>query len=916
MIKSLRLLLLTMSLVLIFILGCSSSDDPVDPGDDNPPPAGTTALVGDDGTVTTDFESLEQVSLALSDLTAHTLYTIEVSDASKSIIGRYQLMTDQHGHMDASSVLYDPAPGNYSVAVLGTSINFDFTVTAPTGLTFTPCDDAGEHINNISAGQPIYLSAASGAANATFHVYVAPNRYDWTEGMYLFDYSESIDELSFDADGNLDPTIIWQATSTNESAAFDVIVDMNMNGIYDAGDYLDGMIGVGFVVQEISFGKTNINGHVVERLSSDSNYVYRDLFSVDENVYVYVNPVAKMQNLGGDRYVKWYIVPHQPTWNDGDPLTPVTTPLGDTVQYGCTNAGRRLVWPAPLTPGRYDVVIDVDGDEVYDKGQDFLDGYSGPGEWVGFTVQPEPETREWTLLVYADGEGGLSGTRSLYAQEIADNMDADMYAGVLFDGDDSAGFTECKRYAITPGAVVYDADYGELNMGDPLTLHDFLTWGIAKFPAEKYMVVLSNHGGSWFGEDHAVPNELWYGGNKAMCYDGGDALNMYELESVFRDVKSMVGEKLDVIWYQGCLMGGIEIAAISKDYFSYMSSHETVRYGSENTDKFPNVVQFMKTNPSAKDMADNTVSAASAPNSSLAVNYDLSHYGSVESSVKAFVDAAIDDPDFDTYKGHLATILGEVRRAGPPGTEAQLGQTMQNGDMFDFFERISDSPEAAIPNAVKMAANDITVSLASFVESSMGNTGGDPGLHGTAIWLPRSATEFNNYASEYSGFDFASQTRWLSFLSNLWGVAYRIELSWGAEPRDLDSHLWDAQDPANHIYYSCKTCIPGASLDLDDTSGYGPENIRIEVLTDGPRDQYDYWVRLYSGSQSGEVSTVKVFRGGNEAPSKTYYRSWNDEMRGWHVFSIMTDDASIVDVDDVTADVPGSRFELGSKKSK
>ena len=684
-----RILLFCAILAVVFIVGCSS-DDPADPGGGDQPPAISTALVGDDGSESSDFDSYEQVSLSLTDLDPLTAYTVEVSNA-RAVIGRYELVTDRNGQLDPASVLYDPEPGTYSVNVLDTSVSFDITVTAPTGLNFTPCDDQGDHVNNVTVGQSLYLAAAGGTADATFHVYVAPNRYDWTEGMYLFDYSEAIEELSFDGDGNLAPTVIWSAVTYDEGTAYDVIVDMNRNGIYDEGDYLDGQIGVGFVVQELDVTKTVIDGHIVERLSSDANYVYRDLFDVDENVYVYVNPVAKMRNLGSDHYVKWYIVPHQETWNDQDPLNPVTTPLGDTVQYGCTNAGRRLVWPAPLTPGQYDVVIDVDGDELYDKGQDFLDGYSGPGDWVGFTVQDEPQVRNWTLLVYADGEGGLSGTRSQYAQEIADNMNSNMYAAVLFDGDDSAGYTDCKRYVCTPGTVTEDADYGELNMGHPLTLHDFLTWGIAKFPADKYMVVLSNHGGSWFNESHAVPNELWYDDSKAMCYDGGDGLNMYELESVYRDIKSMIGDKLDVIWYQGCLMGAIEVAAVSKDYFDYMVAHETVRYGSENTDKFKNVVTYMNGNPSAEGAGEKATSAESAPSSSLGVTHDLSHYDGVETAVRAFTDATIDHADFEDFKDDLATILAAVRRVAPPGEGTSLEPYVQNGDMEDFFTRIAES---------------------------------------------------------------------------------------------------------------------------------------------------------------------------------------------------------------------------------
>jgi len=721
------LLLLLAALAFALALGCSS-DDPADPDPDpDPDPTGTTALVGDDGSETTDFDSYEQVSLSLADLTPNTLYTINVDDGTKALIGTYELTTDADGEMDAASVLYDPEPGTYTITVVDTDIEFDITVEAPTAVYYQPCDATGTHLNNITVGETVYLSAANGTPDTVVRVFVAPNRYDWEYGMFLYDYTESVEELTFDATGVIPATTIWQAADNASGTSWDVIIDVNRNNLYDAGDYLDGQIGVGFVVQDVDLAKVLIDGHVVERLSSDVNYVYRDLFNTDENVYVYVNPVARMRNLGGNRYVKWYIVPHQAVWADQDPLTPVTTPLGDTVQYGCTNAGRRLIWPAPLTPGQYDVVIDVDGDELYDKGQDFLDGYSGPGDWVGFTVQDEPETKDWTILVYADGEGGLSGTRSQYATEIANAMDGDTYAGVLFDGDDSAGYTECKRYICTPGTVTEDADYGELNMGQALTLYDFLVWGIAKFPADHYMIVLSNHGGSWYNESHPVPNELDYDeANKAMCYDNGDALNMHELERVYRDVKTLVGGKLDVIWYQGCLMGAIEVASVSKDYFDYMVSHETVRYGSENTNKFPNLIAAMNSNPSGATAAEKAVTVETAPNTSFAASYDLSEYNDVESSIRSFVNAALSHADWETFKGEIETILGTVRRVAPPGTVGSLEPYEQNGDLADFFDKIAEATgERAIPENVREAAEDVSFDAAFLVDETAGNTGAE-----------------------------------------------------------------------------------------------------------------------------------------------------------------------------------------------
>ncbi|MCB1150245.1 hypothetical protein KDK88_01765 [bacterium] len=891
-------LLLLATGALLLALGCGG-DDPATPGGGDDPVTGVTALVGDDGGEQTAFESYEQVSLSLADLTPNTLYTIQVEDASKSVLGTYELVTDADGEMDAASVLYDPEPGTYTISVLGTAISFDITVNPPTGVVYTPCDEGGDHVNNVAEGAPVYLKAENGTPGQAVRVFVAPNRYDWTYGMYLYDYTGSVEELTFDDDGVIAPTLIWNAGEIVDlNAAYDVIVDVDGDNTYSAGDYLDGKLGVGFVVQEEIPAKTLIDGHVIERLSSDVHYVYRDVFDVNEDVYVYVNPVAKMRNLGGDRSVAWVIVPHKAVWADQDTLRPVTTPLGDTVQQGCTNAGRRLVWAAPLTPGQYDVVIDVDQDGLYDKGQDFLDGYSGQGNRVGFTVQEEPDTRDWTVLVYADGEGGLSGTRSQYAAEIAGAMDNDTYAAVLFDGDDAAGYTDCKRYICSSGGTVTtDADYGELNMGHPLTLHDFLTWGIAKFPARRYMIVLSNHGGSWYGESHAVPNELWYETDKAMCYDNGDALNLHELESVYRDISAMVGGKLDVIWYQGCLMGGVEVASVSKDYFATMVSHETVRYGAENTNKFPNVITALNGNPTAIMAARSCVNQPTAPTASYGASYDLSQYDDLETSIRAFTDACLGHDDWGTFKGKIAEKLAVVRRVAPPGSAAELTPYIENGDLQDFFDRVSDAHPDSIPATVRDAADAVSVNAVFLTDETAGNEGGAAGLNGVAIWLPRTAAEFNSHAAEYSGFDFATNTRWLEFLAELYGVAYRIELTWGAEPRDLDSHLYSPN--GEHMYYGNRT-ITGADLDTDDTSGFGPENTRISFLVEGDVDHYEYKVYLYSGSDdSGELATVKVFRGGDPNPTHVWQQGWSG-IRWWHVFNLTSPGGVIENVNTVS----------------
>lgn len=102
---------------------------------------------------------------------------------------------------------------------------------------------------------------------------------------------------------------------------------------------------------------------------------------------------------------------------------------------------------------------------------------------------------------------------------------------------------------------------------------------------------------------------------------------------------------------------------------------------------------------------------------------------------------------------------------------------------------------------------------------------------------------------------------------------YRIVLTWGSTPNDLDSHYIGklANDRVDHVYYQNKYGN-SAVLDVDDTSSYGPETITIndeDLIEDG----FTYCVHDFSnrGSQDSQSlslsgATVKVYVPGEELP--------------------------------------------------
>ena len=123
------------------------------------------------------------------------------------------------------------------------------------------------------------------------------------------------------------------------------------------------------------------------------------------------------------------------------------------------------------------------------------------------------------------------------------------------------------------------------------------------------------------------------------------------------------------------------------------------------------------------------------------------------------------------------------------------------------------------------------------------------------------------------------------------GNNFRIVLTWGQNPRDLDSHVVGSLSNGDsfHVYYNSKSEYDGdievCNLDVDDTTSYGPETITLNANTSEP---YYYYIYRYAGS--GTVGTseaqVKVYQ------NDTLIAKYNvptDQGDGdyWNVFAIV-----------------------------
>ncbi|MFO7619148.1 MAG: clostripain-related cysteine peptidase, partial [Thermoplasmata archaeon] len=156
-------------------------------------------------------------------------------------------------------------------------------------------------------------------------------------------------------------------------------------------------------------------------------------------------------------------------------------------------------------------------------------------------AQDEAET--WTFMVYMSGDSSLSDQIPSDLQEMkkvgsGENLDIIVLLDSAGDGDSSlARILKNGREDLSLSSI--DPTWGsELNMGDPDTLVQYVSWVVENYPADRFMLDLWGHGNGWPG----------------VCPDKGDYLTAAELRYAMMAI-SDADINLDIISMDACQMG-------------------------------------------------------------------------------------------------------------------------------------------------------------------------------------------------------------------------------------------------------------------------------------------------------------------------------------------------------------------------
>lgn len=150
----------------------------------------------------------------------------------------------------------------------------------------------------------------------------------------------------------------------------------------------------------------------------------------------------------------------------------------------------------------------------------------------------------------------------------------------------------------------------------------------------------------------------------------------------------------------------------------------------------------------------------------------------------------------------------------------------------------------------------------------------------------------NGYGTIYANISVAENYYTRLYLAPiLEDTDYRIILTWGETPSDLDSHFRGTYSGNDfEVYYSSKEYGDAVNLDIDDTQMYGPET--ITVYYNSEYGDCEYFVHDFSNGTSSTSTalsasnaTIMVYKGA--ALVAQYNVPTGQSGTCWHVFRLV-----------------------------
>jgi len=473
----------------------------------------------------------------------------------------------------------------------------------------------------------------------------------------------------------------------------------------------------------------------------------------------------------------------------------------------------------------------------------------------------------WLVMVYMAADNNLDP----YAMDDVIEMQkigssASLKITVLMDRVDYGDWTEARRFLVNrPSAQGGKASWdlslptsesaGELNMGDPKTLSDFVQWSISKYPQPNTMLVVWNHGGGWRSSDGGAPfrklNPLRVNrqrNTRGIAWDDTDAdfLEMREVRAALEPFRPMT-----VIGADACLMGMMEVVYELRERGRYFIGSQDLEPGEGWA--YDRWLPALASTP------------ALDPESLCreVVRTYTESYGSKPVTLSAVRLAAV--PALATAVDAVA--CGVIEHLEAPGGGATVGfdglpwfapKTPQFVDLGAFLQRLESAMPAAL--AQKAAAASAALRQALVVNASHSSLAGS----GLCIY-PGGGGEDGDYRAGI--IQFARDTRWDEMLREM---AHHQRQTARAVMEQGDPSRWAVLVGVSAYADAAIPSLRYATADVEalrtvlvGQGGYRPENILVLTNSAATAESVRSTLGTWLPRQVAERDMVMIYFSGH-----------------------------------------------------
>lgn len=398
---------------------------------------------------------------------------------------------------------------------------------------------------------------------------------------------------------------------------------------------------------------------------------------------------------------------------------------------------------------------------------------------------------KWTFMVYIAGDNNLSSAGAEDLREMREvGSSADVNVVVQYD---NAGNQGTQRFRVLKGGNDLVQTLGETDSGDPNVLLDFVKWAKAGYPAERYALILWNHGGGWeplsidtIAQEVRSPGYSDREGTerssstlrraffrptleailrldspqeRAIASDDGSghALDTIELGKVLEKTMAVLGQKLDLLGMDACLMSNLEVAYQAQPYVNYVVASEE----SEPNEGWPYELLLAEL-VAAPDMS--TAELASAIVKTYVQSYKAMGYnGDV-------TQAALDLSQMASLNSAL-DALSAALLARMPTASTQIWKAQRKTKRFwhntlaDIGHFGKEMKRATRHKPIRAAANAVMDALeqgeGKLVLAEAHNGSGVREVAGVTLYMPSPLVGLSKF---YGDLAFAKQQAWLQLL--------------------------------------------------------------------------------------------------------------------------------------------------------